>query len=135
MAAFNKFNSWVEYMTEGANVGSDQFAVFLTNSAPVATNSVIADITEVSYTNCSSRAITTSSSAQSSGTQKVTFADLTLTASGGSVGPFRYVGIYDDTLVGDPLVGWYDYGSSITLASTETLLIDFDGTNGAFTVA
>jgi hypothetical protein len=45
------------------------------------------------------------------------------------------VGIYDDTLVGDPLVGWYDYGSSITLASTETLLIDFDGTNGAFTVA
>lgn len=135
MAAFNKFNSWVEYMTEGANVGSDQFAVFLTNSAPSASNTVIADITEVSYTNCSSRALTTSSSAQTSGTQKVVFADLTLTASGGTVGPFRYVGIYDDTIAGDPLVGWYDYGSSITLASTETLLIDFDGTNGAFTVA
>jgi hypothetical protein len=135
MAAFNKFNSWVEYMTEGANIGSDQFTVALTNSAPVATNTVIADITEISYTNCSARTITTASSAQSSGTQKLTLTDLTLTASGGSVGPFRYVVIFDDTLVGDPLVGWYDYGSSITLASTETLLIDFDGTNGFITVA
>lgn len=135
MAAFNKFNSWVEYMTEGANIGSDQFTVALTNSAPVATNTVIADITEISYTNCSARTITTASSAQSSGTQKLTLTDLTLTASGGSVGPFRYVVIFDDTLAGDPLVGWYDYGSSITLASTETLLIDFDGTNGFITVA
>ena len=135
MAAFNKFNSWVEYMTEGANIGSDQFTVALTNSAPVATNTVIADITEISYTNCSARTITTASSAQSSGTQKLTLTDLTLTASGGSVGPFRYVVIFDDTLAGDPLVGWYDYGSSITLASTETLLIDFDGTNGFLTVA
>lgn len=135
MAAFNKFNSWVEYMTEGANIGSDQFTVALTNSAPVVTNTVIADITEISYTNCSARTITTASSAQSSGTQKLTLTDLTLTASGGSVGPFRYVVIFDDTLVGDPLVGWYDYGSSITLASTETLLIDFDGTNGFITVA
>ena len=135
MAAFNKFNSWVEYMTEGANIGSDQFTVALTNSAPVATNTVITDITEISYTNCSARTITTASSAQSSGTQKLTLTDLTLTASGGSVGPFRYVVIFDDTLAGDPLVGWYDYGSSITLASTETLLIDFDGTNGFITVA
>lgn len=134
MAAFNKHDAWVEYMTEGANVGSDQFAVYLTNSAPIAGNSVIADITEISYTNCSSRAITTSSSAQTSGTQKVVFADLVLTASG-TVGPFRYVGIYDDTIVGDPLVGWYDYGSGITLASSETLTIDFDGSGGAFTVA
>lgn len=135
MAAFNKFNSWVEYMTEGANIGSDQFTVALTDSAPVATNTVIADITEISYTNCSARTITTASSAQSSGTQKLTLTDLTLTASGGSVGPFRYVVIFDDTLASDPLVGWYDYGSSITLASTETLLIDFDGTNGFLTVA
>lgn len=135
MAAFNKFNSWVEYMTEGANIGSDQFTVALTNSAPVVTNTVIADITEISYTNCSARTITTASSAQSSGTQKLTLTDLTLTASGGSVGPFRYVVIFDDTLASDPLVGWYDYGSSITLASTETLLIDFDGTNGFITVA
>ncbi len=133
MATFNKHNSWVEYMVEGANVGSDTFAVYLTNTAPTASNSVIADITEVSYTNCSSRTLTTSSSSQTSGTHTVLFADLTLTASGGSVGPFRYVGIYDDTLASDPLVGWYDYGSSITLANTETLLIDF--TTSSFTVS
>lgn len=125
MATFNKHNSWVEYMVEGANLGSDSFVVYLTNSAPSASNSVLADITQITYTNLSSRTLTTSSSSQTSGTHTLVFNDLTLTASGGSVGPFRYVGIYDDTLASDPLVGWYDYGSSITLADTETLLIDF----------
>ena len=132
MAVFQKFNSWVEYMVEGANVGSDQFVVALTNSAPVNTNTVLANITEISYTNCSSRNLTTSSSAQSGGVHTVLFADLTLTATGGTVGPFRYVVIYDDTVASDPLVGWYDYGSSITLNSGETLLIDF--TTSSFTV-
>lgn len=126
MAAFNKFNSWAEMMSEGANVGSDQFAVGLTNSAPSAANTVIADITQVSYTNLSSRNLTTSSAAQSGGTYSPTFADLVLTASG-VVGPFRYVFIFDDTLAGDPLVGWYDLGSSITMQSGDTLTIDFTG--------
>lgn len=128
MATFNKHNAWVEYMVEGANIGSDQFVIYLTNSAPIAANSVLADITQITYTNCSSRNLTTSTSSQTSGTHTLVLNDLTLTASGGSVGPFRYVGIYDDTVTSpaaDPLVGWYDYGSSITLADTETLLIDF----------
>lgn len=125
MATFNKHNAWAETMVEGANLGTDAFAVYLTNSAPVAGNSVIADVTQITYTNLSSRALTTASSSQSAGTYTLAFNDLTLTASGGSVGPFRYVGIYDDTLASDPLVGWYDYGSSITLADGETLLINF----------
>ena len=135
MAAFNKFQPWVEYMVEGANVGTDQFAVALTAAAnaPVNTNGVIADLTQIAYTNLSSRNLTTASSAQSGGTQSVTFNDLTLTSSGGSTGPFRYVVIYDDTVAGDPLVGWYDYGSDLTLADGESLLIDFTG--AAFTVA
>lgn len=135
MAAFNKFQPWVEYMVEGANVGTDQFAVALTAAAnaPVNTNGVIADLTQIAYTNLSSRNLTTASSAQSGGTQSVTFNDLTLTSSGGSTGPFRYVVIYDDTVAGDPLVGWYDYGSDLTLAAGESLLIDFTG--AAFTVA
>lgn len=133
MATFNKHNAWVEYMVEGANLGSDQFKVYLTNTAPIAANSVIADITEITYTNCSTRNITTSSSSATSGTHTLVFTDLTLTASGGSVGPFRYVGIFDDTLAGDPLVGWYDYGSSITLADTETLLIDFSASTLSIT--
>lgn len=126
MATFNKFNAWAETMVEGANLGSDQFVIALTDSAPVATNSVIADITQISYTNLSSRNVTTTSSSQTSGTYTLVLADLVMTASG-SVGPFRYVVLYDDTLAGDPLVGWWDYGSSITMANSETFTVDFTG--------
>lgn len=135
MATFNKFNSFVEALAEKVhNLGSDQLVVALTNSAPVATNTVLTDITEVSYTYCSTRNVTTSSSAQTSGTYKLTLTDLVLTASGGSVGPFRYVVLYNNTATNDELIGWYDYGSSITLAAGETLTIDFDGSNGALTI-
>ena len=83
----------------------------------------------------SSRAITTSGSSQTDGTYKLTLADLVLTASGGTVGPFRYVVIYNDTVAGDPLIAWYDYGSSITLNDGETLTINFDDANGLFQLA
>jgi hypothetical protein len=138
MATFNKFNQFVEDLAEKVhNLGADSLKIALTNSAPVASNTILANITEISYTNCSARAITTSSSAQTSGTYKLTLADLILTATGGTVGAFRYVVLYNDTPTSpaDPLIGWYDYGSSITLNDTETLTIDFDGTNGALTLA
>lgn len=136
MATFNKFNSFVEALAEKThNLGSDQLVVALTNSAPIATNTVLADITQISYTNCSSRNITTSSSAQTSGTYKLVLTDLVLTASGGTVGPFQYVVIYNDTATSDELIGWYDYGSALTLNSGETLTIDFDGTNGLLQIA
>lgn len=135
MAAFNKFHAFVENVAEGVhNLGSNQLRIALTNTAPVATNSVLADLTEISYTNLSARNVTTSSSAQTGGVYKLTCADLVLTASGGSVGPFRYVVLYNDTPVGDPLIGWFDYGSSITLASGETLTVDFDQVNGVLTI-
>lgn len=126
MATFNKFNAWAETMVEGANLGTDQFVIALTNTAPVATNSVLADITQVSYTNLSSRNVTTNSATQTGGTFSLTLADLVMTASG-SVGPFRYAVLFDDTLAGDPLVGWWDYGSSITMANTDTFTVDFTG--------
>ena len=138
MASFNKFNSFVEALAEKVhNLGSDQLVVALTNTAPSATNTVRADLTEISYTNCSSRNITTSSSAQTSGTYKLVLDDLTLTASGGTVGPFRYVVIFNDTPTSpaDPVIGYYDYGSSITMNDTETFLIDFDGSAGVLTLA
>ncbi len=147
MAAFNKLNGFVEHLAEKVhNLGADALTYALSNTAPdsestpptgATTACVLANVTQISYTNCSSRAATISSSAQTSGTYKLVLADLTLTASGGSVGPFRYVYLYNDTPTSpaDPLIGYYDYGSSITLADTETLLIDNDGTNGVLTVA
>jgi hypothetical protein len=126
MATYNKFNAWSEYMVEGANLASDQFVIALTDSAPVATNSVLADITQISYTNLSSRNVTTTSASQTGGTFTLVLADLVMTASG-SVGPFRYVVLYDDTVAGDPLVGWWDYGSSITMANSDTFTVDFTG--------
>ena len=128
MATFNKFNAFVENLAEKVhNLGSDTLKVALTNSAPSSSNSTLSNISEITYTYCSSRTITVSSSSQTSGTYSLVAADLTLTASGGSVGPFRYVVIYNDTPTSpaDPLIGYYDYLSSITLANTETFLIKF----------
>lgn len=135
MATYTKFQPFVEKLAEKAhNLGSDQLVVALTNSAPSAANGVLADITEISYTNLSSRNITTTSSAQTSGTYKLVLADLTLTASG-TVGPFRYVVIYNDTATNDELIGYYDYGSALSLISGDTFTLDFDGSAGVLTLA
>ena len=137
MATFNKFNSFVEAMAEKVhNLGSDQIKVALTNSAPSASNTVLANITEISYSNLSGATplnVTTTSSSQTAGTYKLVLQDLTLTATG-SVGPFRYVVLYNDTASNDELIGWADYGSSIPLASGETFTIDFDPTNGVIQI-
>lgn len=137
MPAFNKFNAFAKDVAEGKhNLASNQLRIALTNTAPVATNSVLADLTEISYTNLSSRNVTTNSSTQTAGVYKLTLADLVLTASGGSVGPFRYAVLFNDTQTSPakPLIGWIDYGSSITLQNGETLTVDFDQANGALTL-
>ena len=142
MASFNLINDWLANMVENADLESDQFVVALSNTAPGSESTpptgdgdgILGNITQVAYTNCSSRNITTTSSGQASGTYELILQDITLTASGGTVGPFRYVYIYDDTVATpvDPLVCYYDYGSSITLNDGETLDIDFDDANGLF---
>jgi len=134
VATFNKFQPFVEDLAEGVhNLGTNQFVAFLTTNAaiPLVTNRVLADITQISYTNLSSRNITTTSSTQTSGTYKLVLADLVLTASG-AVATFRHSGVYNDTPTSpaDPLVGWWDYGSDVTLANGETFTYDFDATNG-----
>jgi len=132
MATYNKFQPWVEYLVEGVNCDSDQFVVALSNTLPVNTNATLSQITEISYTNLSSRNLTTTTKTQTGGTYTLDFSDLILTASG-SVGPFRYVVIYDDTVTGDPLVAWFDYGSSITMANGDTFTLTFNA-SGLFTV-
>jgi hypothetical protein len=137
MATYTKFQAFVENLAEGVhNLQTGALKVALTNSAPNAsTNTVLADITEITYTNLSTRSITTSSSSQTSGTYSLVLTDLVLTASGGSVGPFRYIVIYNDTPTSpaDPLIAYYDYGSALTLADGESLTIDFG--SSLFTLA
>lgn len=139
MATFNKFNSFVEALAEKAHdLGADTLKIALTNTAPTSSNTVLANITQVAngngYVTGGSQA-TQSSSAQTSGTYKLVLADVVFTASGGTVGPFRYAVLYNDTSTSDQLVGYWDYGSSITLADTETFTVDFSPTNGVMTLA
>jgi hypothetical protein len=144
MASYNKIPDWAENEGEVADLDGDTFIVALSNTAPGSESTdptgdgdgVLANITEISYTNCSSRTLSLASSSQTGGTYTIDFTDLTLTASGGTVGPFRYVYIYDDTPTSpaDPLVCYFDYGSSITLQATETLDINFNA-SGLYTKA
>lgn len=142
MASFNKFNSFVEALAEKKHdLGADTLKVLLTNTAPVATNSVKADLTEISAGNgngytAGGNTASVTSSAQTSGTYKLVLGDpATWTASGGSIGPFRYAVLYNDTAASKELIGWWDYGSSITLAAGESFAVDFDPTTGVLTVA
>ena len=138
---FSKFNCFTEDLAEKVhNLGADTLKVLLTNTAPTASNTVKANLTEISAGNgytAGGTAASITSSAQSSGTYKLVLADVVFTAAGGSIGPFRYAILYNDTPTSpaDPLIGWYDYGSSITLADGETLTVDFDPTNGVLTLA
>ena len=133
MASFVKFYPFVEALAEKKHdLGSDSLKVALTNVAPSLTNSQLSNITEISYTDCSSRDLNVSSSTQSSGVYSLVLDDITLTSSG-VVGPFRYIVFYNDTSVNDLLIGYTDYGSSITMADGEYILIDFNA-SGLFSI-
>jgi hypothetical protein len=140
MATFNKFNCFVEDLAEKAhNLSADTLKVALTNTAPTASQTTWnttdhpAPTAANGYT-AGGNSITISSSSQTSGTYKLVLADSVFTAAGGSIGPFRYAILYNSTALAKP-IGWYDYGSSITLATGETFTVDFDATNGVLTLA
>lgn len=145
MATFNKVNDFVKNAVHNMDLESDQIVVALSNTAPGSEasnpasdgNGVLANVTQVTYTNLSSRNVTTTSSTQTGGTYKLVLADITLTSSGGSTGPFRYVYLYNDTVTtpADPLIGYYDYGSSLTLNDGDSLTVDFSAANGVLQIA
>lgn len=141
MAAYNKIYQFVADICQkvhNLSTSADVLTVALTAAAnaPVATNTVRANLTEIAYTNLSSRALTINASSQTTGTFKLVVTDLVLTASG-TVATFRYVVIYNDTPTSpaDPLVAWYDYGNNVTLNNGDTFTLDFDNTNGFFQIA
>ena len=139
MATFNKFNQFVEYLAEKVyNLETDTLKVALTNTAPVATNTVFANITEISAGNGYSAGgtqATVASSAQTTGTYKLVLNDVTFTASGGSLGTFRYAVLYNDTAANDELIGYWDYGTAVNITNGNSFTVDFDASNGVLTIA
>ena len=136
MAAFNKFQKYIQDVHHKVHdLSADAIYIMLTNVAPVATNSVKADLTEIAagfgYT-AGGAASATASSGHTSGVYKLVLTDVTFTASGGSIGPFRYVVFYNNTPTSpaDPLIGWYDYGSALTLLDGQSFLVDMTEANG-----
>ncbi len=139
MATFVFFDEFKNKLaTTAINLSSDTFKIALSNTAPtVATDDELADITQISngngYTTGGNTlgTVTWSETGGGTGSWQFTSADSVFTASGGSIGPFRYVILYDDTISGDPLVGYLDYGSSITVTAGNTFTVDV-GANGWF---
>lgn len=141
MVAFNKFQVFVENVAEKVHdLGADTLKIALSNTAPNATDATLSQITQITaqygYSAGGTQA-TTSSSAQSSGTYKLVLNDVVFTASGGSIGPFRYAVLYNDTPTSpaDPLIGYWDRGNSITLENGESVTIDLSAANGVLTIA
>lgn len=139
MTAFNKFNDFIEQLgLKQHDLNSDPLYVFLTNEAPLASDATRADIADLStgggYTAGGEDSQNTAS--ETGGTLSVVGTDITFTASAGTIGPFRYAVLYNQ--VGglgstNKLIGWWDYGASITLQDGESFKVDFGAT--MFTVA
>jgi hypothetical protein len=139
MASFNKFNAFVaDVANKVHNLGGDTLKVMLTNTAPVATNAVKTDITEIAAGNgyaAGGTQATLVSSSQSSGTYTLKLNNVTFTASGGSIATFRYAVLYNSTPAAGNLVGWYDYGTTLVVTSGNSFQVQFDATNGVLQIA
>ena len=131
MAAFNKFNSFVDTLCKGGvNLATDTLKVMLTNTAPVPTNSKYADISGTELANGSGyttggATLPGTALSNNAGTESLAASPVTFTSATGNMGPFRYAVVYDSSATGQPLVGWFDYGQSITLngAAGETFVV------------
>lgn len=140
MATYNKFQDFAEQIGKAIHDldGTHTLKVALTNTAPTAgqaswnTTDHPAPAAANGYT--AGGTATTPTWSETSGTAKLVLSDVVFTASGGQIGPFRYVILYNDsaTSPADAAIAWWDYGSSITLNDGETFTVDFDATNGAF---
>ncbi len=141
MAAFNKFEQYVTDLANGVHAASltadtDTLKVYLTNNVPSASLDLIkTDLVGATEENGYAPADVLNLATESTGTITVAGTDVVITASGGTVGPFQYVVLYNDTPSSpvDPLIGWWDHGSAVTLQDTETFTVDFGAS--IFTIA
>lgn len=141
MASYVKFNDFVEQVLKGVHdFSSASLKVALTNIAPTAANAILTDITQIAATGgyvAGGYELDGEVLSETAGNAKIIVNDETITAAGGAVGPFRYLVIYNDTPSSpvDPLIAYYDYGSALTLNDGESLTLDFDATNGIFSLS
>ncbi len=138
MASYNKFNVFVsDIATKVHNLNSDTLKIMLTNTAPVATNTVKSNITEISsgngYTAGGTQAVF-SSGANTSGTYKLILSPVVYTASGGSIGPYQYAVLYNSTPASGNLIAWWDYGTALTLTNGNSFTVSLDQTGGVLTL-
>lgn len=138
MATGTKFQKFVEDVGDGVHhfkAAGDTLEVYLSNVTPdPALDAVKADLAEIAIGNGYTGPIDTQNNAtRAGGTLSVTGVDIVVTAAGGSIGPFRYVVLFNQTAVGDPLIQSWDYGSAITLQDGETFTIDFGTSLFTFT--
>ena len=142
MATFIKFQSFVEALAEKVHkLDTDVLKVALTLNAPSATNTVLANITQIAagngYVAGGSQATQPAppgGSVQTGGVYKLTLNDVTFTATPSNMAAFQYVVLYNDTATNDELIGWYDYGAPLTITAGNSFTVDFDATNGALTI-
>ena len=133
MASFNKFQQFVEDLgskVHDLQAAGDLCKVYASNAAPSASADAIkTDLAEITDENGYSAGGSDIAQdyTQTTGTATMTGVDVVWTASGGSFGPLRYIALYNDTPTSpvDPLIGWWDYGSSVTINDTETFTVDF----------
>jgi len=141
MAAFVKYNSFIDEISKGGhNLATAVFKAALTNTAPNASTDTVwsaGSMPPPAGANgypAGGNTLTTASASTTAGVFKLVLNDTVFTATAGGIGPFRYVLLYNSS-ASNKLVGYYDYGSSTSLADTETFTVDFDGANGVFTIA
>lgn len=140
MAAFNKFQDFVEQLGKGVHnfdAAGHTLKVYLSNATPSASlDAVKADLAEITNQNGYTAPVDVQNTwAESAGTGTLTGTKVVITATG-AVGPFQYVVLYneDPTSPVDPLIGWWDYGSPISLANGETFSIKFNNSDTTGTI-
>ena len=139
MATFNKFNSFVSDLAQKVhNLNADTLKIMLTNTAPVASNTIKSNLTEIAAGNgytAGGAAASFVSGADTSGTYRLILSPTSWTASGGSIGPFEFAVLYNSSAANGNLIGWWDYGTAVTLTNGNTFTVALDQTNGVLTLA
>lgn len=139
MANFNKFNSFVSDLAQKVhNLNSDTLKIMLSNTAPVAGNTIKSNIAEIAAGNgytAGGVAAALVSGNDTSGTYRLILSPVSWTASGGSIGPFEFAVLYNSSTASGNLIGWWDYGTTVTLTNGNTFTVSLDQTNGVLTLA